>query len=103
MTLPIKAKQVDNLEHPWVIINAKTGEILDDAQGYGDRTAQKAHAAYAYKNRTPGQAKKHKNNIKKAKEWWTKHKELASTLAQFNFEIAKGSWGPDDKFDSKNI
>ena len=37
-----------NGEDRWVIIDEQTGEILDDAQGYGYKSAQKAHAGYAY-------------------------------------------------------
>ena len=35
----------------YVIIDKETGEILDDAQGYGYRTPQKTYAAYGYKTR----------------------------------------------------
>lgn len=98
MTKKVKAKKVSNLDHPWIIVDEDTGEILDDAQGYGYRTAQKAHAAYAYRHRTPSQKKRSKNNKKKAKEWWTRHSKEAKTLNQFAFEIAKGSWGPNYEF-----
>lgn len=33
------------------IVSVDTGEVLDDAQGYGYKTAQKAYAGYSYKNR----------------------------------------------------
>lgn len=99
MSKSIKAKKVSNLKNPWIIIDTDTGEVLDDAQGYGYKTSQKAHAAYAYKNRTPKQAKHHNANQRKNKIWWAKHKDIANTLTQFSFEISKGSWGPEDKFD----
>ena len=38
-----------------VSVDFNTGAILDDAQGYGYKTPQKAHAAWGYKNRTPAQ------------------------------------------------
>ena len=38
-------------ESRFVVINEDTGKILDDAQGYGYKTPQKAHAAWAYKTR----------------------------------------------------
>jgi len=34
-----------NSENRFVIINEETGEILDDAQGYGYKTEQSAHKA----------------------------------------------------------
>ena len=33
------------------IVSIEIGQILDDAQGYGYRTPQKAYAGYAYKTR----------------------------------------------------
>lgn len=39
----------DTYEKRFRIISTATGEILDDAQGYGYKTARKAYAAYAYK------------------------------------------------------
>ena len=33
------------------IVSVDTGEVLDDAQGYGYKTAQKAYVGYSYKNR----------------------------------------------------
>lgn len=38
----------------WCIVDAETGELLDDAQGYGYKTIKKAHAAWNYKNRKGG-------------------------------------------------
>lgn len=35
----------------FVVADKDTGEILDNAQGYGYKTIQKAFAAYAYKNK----------------------------------------------------
>ena len=38
-------------EKRYVIRDADTKELLDDAQGYGYKSIQKAYAAYSYKNR----------------------------------------------------
>ncbi len=35
----------------YAIVDIETGEIMDDAQGYGYKSAQKAYAGWAYKNR----------------------------------------------------
>lgn len=37
-------------ESRYRIVDTETGEILDDAQGYGYKTAQNAHKAWYYKN-----------------------------------------------------
>ena len=36
-------------ETRYVLVDTDTGEIVDDAQGYGYDTAQKAQRAYRYK------------------------------------------------------
>lgn len=41
----------NSFETRYRIVSTATGKVLDDAQGYGYKTAQKAHAAYAYKKR----------------------------------------------------
>lgn len=38
-------------EDRFVIIDEDTGEVVDDAQGYGYKTAQNAYRACGYKNR----------------------------------------------------
>ena len=87
----------------YVVISKATGEILDDAQGYGYRTARKAHAGFAYKNRDKSKdeekARRHFHILK----WMKHHKNFMETLEQYAFEIAKGSWGPDDVVDEKFV
>lgn len=90
-----------NYDTRFVIVNTETGEILDDAQGYGYRSAQKAYAAYTYKHRDKSKDKQRKQEEKAIKKWWQDHKELSEDLEQIAFEIAKGSWGQDDKLDPK--
>lgn len=90
-----------NYEDRFVVVIADTGEILDDAQGYGYRTKQKAHAAYNYKNRNRSKDKKRKQEEKAIRKWWLEHKELNKFLQGIAVEILKGSWGPDDKLDAK--
>ena len=38
-----------NSENRFIIINEETGEVLDDAQGYGYKTEQSAHKASWFK------------------------------------------------------
>ena len=44
-------------EKRYIIIDKETGEVLDDAQGYGFRSRRKAYAAYTYKQ--------HNSDVKK--------------------------------------
>ena len=87
-------------ETRYVIIDEETGDDLDDAQGYGYRTKQKAMAAWNYKNR-----ERSKDVEKAAKErevaaWMKENKSFVNNMDATAFEIAKGSWGPEEKFDT---
>ena len=95
-TLSIKDKR-------YIVINEETGEVLDDAQGYGYKSVQKAIAAYNYKNRD--KSKDAERAAKKAhiKQWMKEHKSFVNLMDEVAFEILKGSWGPNDKFDSKLV
>lgn len=90
-------------ETRFCIISAKTGEVLDDAQGYGYKTAQKAHAAYAYKFK-----RKDRSYISltlrsddwEIEDWMYEHPEFVESMDSYSFEIAKGSWGKEQKFNT---
>ena len=87
-------------EDRFVIVDKDTEEILDSAQGYGYKSIKKAYAAWAWKNRDVEQeAKKTKHIL----AWMKQHKSFVQMMDTFAFEIAKGSWGPDDKFDAKFV
>lgn len=90
-------------ETRYYIVSDETGEILDDAQGYGYKTAQKAYAAYAYKNRSKEQTKALEEKDRHIREWMREHKGFVGFMDQVAFEIAKGSWGPKDKFNAKVV
>ena len=84
----------------YIIVDKETGEVLDDAQGYGYKSPQKAYAAYSYKDRDKTKDKDRQEKEKKIKCWMKSHKDFVRAMDTFSFEIAKGSWGPDDKFDT---
>lgn len=85
------------------IVDKETGNVLDDAQGYGYKTAQNAYAAYGYKHRDKSKDKERKELEKKIVAWLKKHSDFSNLMEQIAFEIMKGSWGPDDKFDAKLV
>lgn len=93
----------DTSEIRYCIVANDTGEVLDDAQGYGYRTAQKAYAGYAYKTRDKSKDKEKANKKKHIQKWMKEHKGFVRAMDETAFEIAKGSWGPDDKFDAKQV
>lgn len=95
------------MEMRWAIVDEKTGEVLDDAQGYGYKSAQKAYAAYAYKQRGKNQNKKKKEqNRKSTKEiqnWLKEHKDFSDEMLYYSVEIAKGRYGPDKEFNAAAV
>ena len=87
----------------YVVVNTDTGEILDDAQGYGYKTIRKAYAAYAYKTRDKSENATKKGKERSIREWCRKHKNFMDEINAIAFEIAKGSGSPSDKLDKACI
>lgn len=90
-------------EKRYRIVSTETGEILDDAQGYGYKTAKKAYAAYSYKHRDRSKDKERAAKEKKIKKWMKENKSFINLMDRIAFDIAKGSMGPDDKMDAKLV
>lgn len=64
----------DKLSSPWearFIIVDESGNVLDDAQGYGYTSAEKAHRAWGWKTN-----KKARRKDKGIAKWWRRHKEF---------------------------
>lgn len=93
----------DTFEIRYRIVSADTGEVLDDAQGYGYKTAQNAYSAYAYKTRDKSKDKEKLEKKKRIQQWMKEHKSFVKVMDDTAFEIAKGSWGPNDKFDASLV
>lgn len=64
------------------IVSSIDGKLVDDAQGYGYKSPQKAYAAYYYKHRSSSDISK-ENHIRK---WLKKHPEVTEEFeyAYFN-------------------
>ena len=89
-----------NGEKRYIIVNTETGEILDNAQGYGYKSAQRAYAGFSYLSRDKSKDKAKKAKEKNIRKWMKENKDFVSLMDQIAFEIAKGSWGPNDKFNA---
>lgn len=73
----------------YVVVDETTGEVLDDAQGYGYKTAQNAHRAYSYKS-APPKKKAQRNAVERNVErWCAAHKAFMSDLEQAMFYAMK--------------
>ena len=104
----VKAVKSESLstQYEWrfVVVDTDTGEILDNAQGYGYKSRQKAMAAWNYKNRDKSKDAEKKKKERKIKDWMRHHKGFVNAMNGYCFEIEyKRSWGPDDKFDAKFV
>lgn len=93
----------DNYDIRYVVVDKDTGEVLDNAQGYGYRTVQAAYKAWAYKTRDRSKDKEKAQRRKEIRSWMKQHKGFVEVMDTFAFEIAKGSWGAEDKFDAKFV
>ena len=73
----------------YVVVDKDTGEVLDDAQGWGYKSVQKAYAAYSYKTRD-----KSKDAEKRAKKrhilaWLKEHKGFSQLMEGVAFDCVK--------------
>lgn len=86
----IKSKKLStNYDARYVIVSTETGEILDDAQGWGYKSQQKAYAAYAYKSRGKKAMKAEKEKKRAVRNWISKHPTIADDFEDVMFEACK--------------
>ena len=83
-------------EKRYVIIDTESGEIVDDAQGYGYKTAQKAYAGWSYKNRDKSKDKEKAEKERIIARWMRENKKFVRLLDRVAFEIHVGKWGCED-------
>ena len=83
------AKLSKHYEPRYIIVDEETGEILDDANGYGYKTKQAAHKGWAYKSKP----KKEKDKINKQHliimSWMKENKKVVSGLEDLYFYAFK--------------
>ena len=77
-------------EKRYVIIDTESGEIVDDAQGYGYKTAQKAYAGWSYKNRDKSKDKEKAEKERIIARWMRENKKFVRLLDRVAFEIQAG-------------
>lgn len=95
MTKTIKAVRSEQLSEPYddrfVIVDLETGEILDDAQGYGYKSAQKAHIGYNYHIKQASKPKKRQDRSKEIAvyRWLKKNPGVENAFYEAEFMAAK--------------
>lgn len=80
----IKSEQLSQPYNSRFVIVDDIGNVLDDAQGYGYTSPQKAYAAWNYKNNKQARIKR-----KRKERWWKKHPEFAEDVEDILFQVLK--------------
>ncbi len=83
----------------YIVIDEDTGETLDDAQGYGFKTYEKALACWRYKNRTPEQKAKRRQKIKVVNDWCRANKKVVSAIDDAAFY----AWKDSEEFNAASV
>lgn len=74
----VKVVESKTLSGPYdrrfVVVAEETGNVLDDAQGYGYKSKQKAMAAWSYKNRDKSKDAEKRKKQRMIKAWLKDHR-----------------------------
>ncbi len=90
----------ERTERRYAIVDTETGEVLDDAQGYGYKTAQKAYAAYSYRTRDRSKDRERAERERTIAAWMKENKGFVREMDAAAFEILKGSCEPGIKMNA---
>lgn len=71
------------------IIDTDTGVVFDDAQGYGYKTAQNAHKALSYKQRSKEEFEKERNIENAVKNFCKSHSSFENDIDDALFQAVK--------------
>ena len=75
----------------YIVVDADTSKILDDANGYGYKSAQKAHAAFGYKRKPQAQKKAEEKTKAAVRKWLQDHQNFKENVEDAVLQIAKTS------------
>ena len=78
-----------NFDKRYVVVDEATGEIVDDAQGYGYKSAQNAHRAHAYKSMPPKKKRQRDAAKRQVQRWCAQHPEFMQHVEQSMFDAMK--------------
>lgn len=88
-------------ESRFVVVDAQAGDLLDDAQGYGYRSKEKAHAVWRYKTRSPAKQERDKTAKDAVRKWCRQHPDIMEDLEDIEFQAAKE--GRESEFFAKFV
>lgn len=99
--LAIESAELSNkYDKRYIIVDKESGEVLDDAQGYGYKSPQKAYSAWGYKNRDKSKDKEKQQKRDKIRKWLKDNKEFRTQLEICEYESLKT---PGDIVDAKLV
>lgn len=78
----------ENYTNPFIIVNEENGEIIDDAQGYGFKTYEKAKKCYYFKNKY-NNPKKYKQRVKNLKKKYPELIKIENEIQEWLFYSLK--------------
>ena len=78
-----------NFDKRYVVVDEATGEVVDDAQGCGYKSAQNAHRAHAYKSMPPKKKRQRDAVKRQAQRWCAQHPEFMQHVEQSMFYAMK--------------
>jgi hypothetical protein len=89
---PVKvvvSASLSSCDKRYVVVDEATGEVLDDAQGYGYKNAANAHRGYGYTSMPP--KKKHQREAanRRVQRWCAQHPEFMQHVEQAMFYAVK--------------
>lgn len=79
--------QSSHEETRWVIVDAETGKLLDDARGYGYRTAVSAYKGWSFVKKTRENLKAVQEEEKAIRTWLDKHPVISESLDEMLFHL----------------
>lgn len=85
----VSASLFSGYDRRYVVVDEATGEVLDDAQGYGYKTAQNAHRAHACKSRPPKKKRQRDAAKRRVQRWCGQHPEVVQHFDQATFYAMK--------------
>ena len=87
-------------------MDEETGKVIDNAQGYGYKSKEKALAAFRFKTKHPNikeYKKQQKIKYQPVIDWLEKNQNFVDEIIDIQFHIAKGSYGPGAKLTSYDV
>lgn len=85
MKIVVSASLSGSYDKRYVVVDEATGEVLDDAQGHGYKSAQNAHRAYAYKAMPPKKKRQRDAVKRQVARWCATHEEVMQHVEQAMF------------------